>query len=168
MTKNKFEKLKLQWFDARTEAYGFQEQHPETRLSADRSTVDPKLVRKCDRLWARFHKLDYKLYRYEQKQWEKKWKKMWVEPYGMFDVIPAAMNSLVRRFADYWEHGYNVHTADEDNHIAASAAEAQRLGDDAIEGVIQLEIGEISFEEYQAKLTKFFTYIAQHCWEWGD
>ena len=168
MTKNKFERLKLQWFDARSEAYDFQVKHPETRLSADRSTVDPKLVRKCDRLWARFHKLDRKLYRYEQKQWKKKWNKMWVEAYGMFDVIPTAMNSLVCRFAEYWDHGYNVHIVDEDSRIAASVTEAKRLADEVMDGIVQLEMDEITFEEYQFRLLKFFTYVAQHCWDWGD
>lgn len=168
MTKNKLEKLKLQRFDARTAAYTFQAQHPETRLSADRSVADRKLVRQCDRLWAKFHKLDRKLYRYEQKRWLKKWRKMFVEPYSMFDVIPTAMNSLVQRFAEYWDHGYNVHIVDEGNEITTSITEAQRLADEMIDGMVELEVGEITFEEYQERLIKFFTHVAKHCWNWGD
>lgn len=169
MTKKKYAKLQAQWKVTRSAAYSFQQAHPEACLSANREKADPKIVRKCDRLWRRYHKIDKQLYRYEQKCWLKEWRRTFVEPYGMFATLPVIVNMLVQRFAEYWQHGYNVHIVDEDNKIAASSTEAARLGREAIQAANSFfEDDPITFEEYQKRLLTFFQYVAQHCWDWGD
>lgn len=164
MNNRKLEKMKsrrLQLWDA---AVQFELAHPGAA-----SGVDPKLARRRKQVWHAFDRVDKRLYNYEQKKWTRQWRRISVAPYGMFSTIPTAMYMLVRRFYEYWQHGYNVKTADPDGAVKRSVEKAYELGTELMRiGDEFMEKDELSYADYVDKLKQFFQYVAQHCWEWGD
>lgn len=83
---------------------------------AGKSNEPKKYQKRREKCWKRYNKYDKKLYRYEQKQWQKcfvKLAKEW-QPYSAYYYIPAVMEEMLKRCNDYWHHRYNVHVVDEE------------------------------------------------------
>lgn len=86
-------------------------------LQYDRLSEESEKCKKCcKKCWKHYNKYDKKLYRYEQKQWQKRFVKLAKEwqPYSAYYYIPAVMEEMLKRCNDYWQHRYNVHVADEE------------------------------------------------------
>ena len=136
--------------------------------------------------WDRFHKFDRKLYRYEQKRWNKEWKKAVKDfaPYGAFASIPEILCTMVKRCAEYWGNGYNVWVVeDEVKPIREAVLHAKSLVDKLETcdyfGGLPMASHHGSYEDYMANvkdahkeylaiLVELFNFVGAHCDDWCD
>lgn len=126
--------------------------------------------KKTDKAWAKFHRLDRQLYRYQQKRWEKEWLpyvQNW-HPYGAFLAVPMTLIMMVERCNLYWQEGFNVHVIKEEvMPIRESVTKAYEMAHQLRE---MLDSGTYldDYAAYRKLIQDFFTYVGSVCDDWGD
>lgn len=135
------------------------------RVSDAETMQEPRAV--IDACWRVVMHYGRKLYYYEQKEWYKKAVKdlKQADPYGAFYSIPKILFDLVQRCQEYWDHGYNVWTAEAYSApIAKQTAHAWELAQSCMK--YWDDEGDCAFP--QEKITEFFKYVADNVVNWGD